>query len=95
MFNVALNRETGEVHLSSITPDSKPTTRNIVGGKLEELDINNWDFIFPMKPDYLFLQRYENGVVKPINEWVGDGLISYQNFCVKDEIEFVYAALDN
>ncbi len=92
LFNVSLNKKTGEVNLSSITPYSKS---DITGGKLEELDINDWDYIFPMKPDYLFLQRYGNGVVKPLSEWTGDGSISWYDFLVKDGIEFVYAALDN
>lgn len=96
IFNVALNKKTGNVTLSSINPySSTASPQNIVGGKLEELYINNWDYIFPLKPDYKYLQRYDNGVVKPIEEWIGDGVVSTYYFAVRDEIEFVYSSLDD
>jgi len=96
LFDVALNKKTEEITLSSIKPYSEPaSTRNMVGGKTEEYNMNDWAHIEVVRADHKYLQRYENGVVKPIADWINrDGIVYFERFTVGDGIDFEYATLD-
>ncbi len=91
IFNISLDKETGTVNLSSIYEHN---SQDITGGKLDEINLDDWYNMHLYKISYQYLQRYDNGVVKPIDEWVSDTMLTSLDFCIRDDIEFVYEALD-
>lgn len=95
-FQISLNNKTGKVNIQSLSPYvGNDEMSYIGGGKLNEQDIASWQKINFAHINYLFLQRYENGAIKPLDKWIKNPAASAYDFSTKENIEFVYSPLDD
>lgn len=94
MFHLAADNEAKRIALSALTPwDTQMTAGSLVGGKTEEVDLSKYSkFVFPQSR-HLYLKRFENGTVCPLDEWSESSYLSQYHAPIGDGYSFVFAPL--
>ncbi|MBQ4150428.1 MAG: hypothetical protein IJC81_01310 [Clostridia bacterium] len=90
-LNLTLNNETGEFAKSGWIPAVEEEV--LVRGKSEDVDLSNYTYyVFP-EASHLYIERYESGLIKPINEWRDTEIFTGYEWAIPDGLEFVYAPI--
>ncbi len=94
LYHLAIGNSTREIALSALTPCNSGTgTNELLGGKLEDVDLSKYTtMVFP-QADHLYMTRFENGTICPISQWHTSGMMSQNHAPIGDGIEFVFAPL--
>ncbi len=93
-YQLAVNNATKEIGISALLPsDEEVASQGILGGKTQEVDLSEWvTATFPQQR-YLYLTRYDSGVVSPLSDWPTANVLSATELHIADGIEYVYAPL--
>lgn len=95
-FHLALNRETHELSTSAIIPKNQTDAAgSLTGGKLEEINVEDWDTFTFLKNEYRYITRYPNGVIRPIENWFVRTSAELTIFARKDGFKFTYGPIDS
>lgn len=89
-FNLALNKTTGEVTVSSVLPREADGSSE---GKAEEANLSEWVTCTFVHDDHRYLSRYENGALMPVDQWPADTVFTGYEMNLANGLEFVYAPL--
>lgn len=93
-FHLTLNTSNHVLSTSALLPhNSNAGIMNLVGGKQAETSINEWDIFSFGFLDYKYLTRYDNGAVRPIDEWVEQTYFSLDDIPRRDGFELKYLPL--
>lgn len=90
-----LDRSSGEVSVSAIQPqESEQASRALVSGKEPEPELSDYTtFIFP-EAAHKTLSRYSNGLVRPMDQWFSNSVVSYSQFPIPQGVHFLYRPLN-
>lgn len=93
-FHLSANGRTKEISTAALVPWSEEVQLNsLLGGRLEDADLSQWvTYTFPQEP-HRYLSRYENGAIKPVDQWPNSDFISGFATQVGDGLEFYFDAL--
>ena len=93
-FQLAVNNKTKDIGISAILPSlSSVDEYYLMGGKNEDLSLDDYAEVTLYHFFYSYLTRYENGVVRPLDEWTENPMATGWDINVKDGFEFVFAPL--
>lgn len=94
-YHLELNNMTDEIAVTALLPREKaPNRATLSGGKLEEVNEEDFLTISFVYSNFRYLTRYDNNAVKPLSEWIENGSGEWLPFAVKDKISFEYKNLD-
>lgn len=93
-FQLSANCKTKEISIGALVPSgTSVSAESLVGGKLEDADLDEWTTYFFPQEGYRYIERDENGVVLPFDEWERSSYLSSNISFINDGIEFVFAPL--
>ncbi len=70
LFQLTVNNKTKEIFQSALIPDESDNDKNaLFGGKLEDAELSQWSTLGFLNDRHRFITRYENGLLKPVDEW--------------------------
>lgn len=93
-FHIAANSKTKEISTSALVPyDATVDSESLMGGKLEDADLSRWSKYIFVNQRHIYLNRYDNGAIKPLSEWEETALLSGYSSRIGDGIEFLFAPL--
>ena len=93
-FHIAANNKTKIINMSAVVPyDIEVDSKKLIGGKVEDADLSQWTTYIFLQDGHGYITRYDNGVIKPYDEWDVSGLLSANALRIGDDLEFVFAPL--
>lgn len=93
-FHLTLDRATGQVEVNALLPYTEPDRSEDLGdGKTEDADVSKWTTYFFNSSRHRTLSRYENGAVKPVDDWYASSSYTAMDIAIPDGIDFVFAPL--
>lgn len=70
LFKLTVDNKTKEISQSALVPDESDKNKNsLFGGKLEDADLSQWSTLGFLNDRHRYISRYENGLLKPVDEW--------------------------
>ena len=95
-FLLSLDGITEQVDIISIKADNGSEEQDFLGsGKSEEVSMYDFSELGFFYFDYAYLQRHDNGTIRPFKEWPISGAASMARYFVNDGIEFEYSSIDD
>lgn len=93
-FHLAVNTKSKDISVSALVPyDAEVDAESLNGGKVEDVQLTEWNTcVFPSQR-HRYLARYDNGTLKPVSQWPASSVYTGYQFSAHDGIEFVYAPL--
>lgn len=89
-FGLSIDNQTKEVTVNSLVPyDHAAGAEILVGGKLEETELDHWECCLFVHDDHRYLTRYENGAIMPVEQWERSTLFSGIEYPIENGFEFV------
>ena len=89
-FGLSIDNRSKEVTVNSLVPyDHAAGGEILVGGKLEETELDHWACCLFVHDDHRYLSRYENGAIKPVEQWEKSTLFSGIEYPIENGFEFV------
>ncbi len=93
-FHIAANEKTKEISTSALVPyDESVSADELAGGKVEDADISGYSVYYFLQQPHRYLERYDNGVVKPVGGWTASSYYSAYTSRTGDGLEFTFAPL--
>ncbi len=93
-FHISANEKTKEISTSALVPyDESVSADELAGGKVEDADISEYSMYYFLQQPHRYLERYENGVVKPVSRWTASSYYSAYTSRTGDGLEFTFAPL--
>lgn len=93
-FHISADKTTKEIRTSALIPyNVNVDTDTLVGGKLQDADLSQWSTFTFLQERHRYLERYENGVIKPVDEWSASSFFSGFQTRVDDGVEFLFAPI--
>lgn len=93
-FHLAANNETKEIKKSALIPyDVSTDAGALLGGKMVDADLSEWSQYYFLHERHRYLDRYENGVIKPVDQWEASAYYSASVSNVGDELDFLFAPI--
>ena len=93
-FHLSANNKTKTVNKSALVRyDVKVDSQSLAGGKLEEADLTQWSQFNFLNERHRYMARYENGVLKPLDQWQESGFLSGYAVPVEDLDSFTFAPI--
>lgn len=93
-FHIAANTKTKEISTSALVPyNTNVNGSSLMGGKLEDADLSRWSKYIFVNQRHIYVERYDNGAIKPLSEWKETALLSGYSSRIGDGIEFLFAPL--
>ena len=92
MYDLAVNNKTKEISVSGMVPVNNDGT---ISGKTEDLDLSPYTLFkfYYVSPSYI--RRYDNGVIRPVNDWKDQGAIIYHELPIADFTGFYFEGVDS
>ena len=97
VFNIAVDNETKEIDTSTLTPYQKDKSGDVLsGGKVEDIDLEQYTSCVFMKGLPSVITRDENGVIESQDNWETLGVFSsFDDFPLTYGVDFLYAPLSS
>lgn len=92
-FHLVLDRAAGTVDISALLPEEEDAGSILAGGKTDDADLSKWTEYWFNDERHRTLTRYENGVIKPVDDWYASVSYTAVTFPISDGVEFIYAPL--
>lgn len=93
-YHLVLDTETGQISVCSLLPsDGTVDADQLMGGKLEELQLT--DYLTAVFPElaHSYLTRDENGAILPLDQWHQNSWFTAMEMYCADDLQFVYEPL--
>jgi len=96
-FYLSVDKTTNKVSVSALTPTYEGSIDSIdlLSGKLETLDINDFTKINIPIDRHRYLKRYDTNAIMPYSDWHRSGSFFWNMAIIKDGFEFVMAPLSD
>lgn len=90
-FYLAADTKTKEISKSALVPGNMELdSETLMSGKVDDADLSQWnEYKFPNER-HRYITRYENGTIKPVNEWLASSFFSWYESNIGDGLEFVF-----
>ena len=95
-YLLTLNSETGKVEMSGTVPYFDSSMEDLVqSGRIAEADLSKYGAIEFIYAQSRYVTRYDNGVIKPLNQWYSTESTTYNSIPLARGYSFEYAPLAN
>lgn len=93
-FHLAANSKTKEISTSALVPyNASVDAASLAGGKLEDADTSEYSVYYFIQERHRYLERYENGAIKPVDDWKESTYVSAYTSRIEDGLDFVFESL--
>jgi len=93
-YHLVLNTETGEISVCSLLPsDGAVDADQLMGGKLEEIELTDYLTAMFWEREHSYLTRDENGAILPLDQWHQNSWFTAIELYCADGLQFVYEPL--
>lgn len=93
-FHISADAESKDIKMSALVPyNIDVDTKTLTGGKLEDADLSKWSQYFFLQERHRYMERYDNGAIKPVDEWKTSDYYSANTMRVDDGLEFLFAPI--
>lgn len=93
-YLLTLNSETGKVEMSGTVPYTENSAQDLVEyGRIAEADLSTYGSINFYYSQARYITRYDNGIIKPLNQWYSTGITTWNSVPLAEGYSFEYAPL--
>lgn len=93
-FHFAVNNATKNIDVSALTTyDEEVSAETLMSGKTPEPDLSQYSEYNFMGWGYYWITRYDNGAIKPLEEWSKTDFYYANTLSIANDVEFVFAPL--
>ena len=93
-YLLTLNSETGKVKMSGTVPYAENSAQDLVEyGRIAEADLSTYGSINFYHSQSRYITRYDNGIIKPLNQWYDTGITNWHSVPLAEGYTFEYAPL--
>ncbi len=93
-FDLVVDREQKEISMSALVPyDLELDADILMSGKAPDADLSGWTTYIFLNERHQYVTRYDNGIVRPLDEWSCSEVYSGYEMPIADGLKFVYGPL--
>ncbi len=93
-FDLVVDRERKDISVSALVPyDLELDADTLMSGKAPDADLSGWTTYIFLSERHQYVTRYDDGTVRPLDDWACSEVYSGYEMPIADGLEFVYGPL--